>query len=96
MHVLTLDDRLSPSDQVVMRELAGESVILDLQSGSYYGLNGVGTRVWGVLANGGSLRDANETLANEFDAPPAEIEAELLKFAADLQSHGLCRLIDAR
>ncbi|HYS25239.1 MAG TPA: PqqD family protein [Vicinamibacterales bacterium] len=88
----SLDDRLAPTDQVVVRELAGESVILDLKSGAYFGLNGVGTRAWGLMAQGGSLRDINAALTDEYDAPSTVIQEELLKFAADLCNHGLCRI----
>jgi len=93
MPTFSLDDRLAPSDQIVFRELAGESVILDLKSGSYYGLNQVGTRVWAVLVDGGSLRDANHVVASEFDAPAPVIEREVLRFAAELYDQGLCRLV---
>ena len=96
MSALSLDDRLAPSDQVVIRELSGESVILDLKSGSYFGLNGVGTRAWGLMAGGGALRDVNDALSDEFDAPAGVIQAELLRFAAELCDHGLCRLAEPR
>ena len=93
---LSLDDRLAPSDQIVFRELAGESVILDLKSGSYYGLNQVGTRVWAVVADGGTLRDANDVIFSEFEAPAHVIETEVLRFAAELHDQGLCRLVESR
>src|SRR4051812_12469129 len=90
--ILSLDDRLTPSDQVVVRELSGESVMLDLQTGSYFGLNGVGSRAWGVLATGASLREVNGVLADEYEAPVATIEHELLRFAGELCDRGLCRV----
>ncbi len=96
MAKLSLDDRLAPTDQVVIRELAGESVILDLKSGSYFGLNGVGTRAWSLMAQGGCLRDVNVALTDEFDAPSSVIETELLRFAAELCEHGLCRVAETR
>ena len=97
MSAVSIDDRLTPSDQVVIRELAGESVILDLQSGLYFGLNGVGTRVWNLMANGGSsLREVNAALRGEFDAPAEVIEQELLRFAGELCQHGLCRVAEPR
>jgi hypothetical protein len=92
----SLDDRLAPTDQVVIRELAGESVILDLKSGSYFGLNGVGTRAWALMAQGGTLRDVNAALTDEYDAPAAVIQHELLRFAGELCEHGLCRVSEAR
>jgi hypothetical protein len=96
MNAPSIDDRLALSDQVVIRELSGESVLLDLKSGLYFGLNGVGTRVWNLVAQGGSLRDVNATLAGEFDAPTATIEVEVLRFAAELCRHGLCHVAEPR
>ena len=96
MTKLSLDDRLAPSNQVVVRELAGESVILDLKSGSYFGLNGVGTRAWSLMAEGQSLREVNAALYAEYDAPTEVIEHELLRFAGELCDHGLCSINAAR
>lgn len=93
---LSPDDRVCPTDQVVVRELSGESVILDLKSGVYFGLNEVGTRAWGLLATGRSLRDVNAVLTSEYDAASADIERELLRFAGELCDHGLCRVNGAR
>ena len=96
MPAIALDDRLAPSNEVVIRELGGESVILDLKSGSYYGLNGVGTRAWALMAEGKTLRDVHGVLAGEFDAAPNVIEGELLRFAAELYEHGLCDRAESR
>ena len=96
MTALSLEDRLAPTDEVVVRELSGESVLLDLKSGVYFGLNGVGTRAWALMAQGGSLRDVHVALAGEFDAPADVIEGELLRFAAELAQHGLCRVAEPR
>ena len=89
---LSLDLQVTISDQVVMRELSGESVLLDLHSGRYFGLNEVGTRAWSLMRQGGSLQDVNDALGAEFDAPSAVIQAELLRFADELCAHGLCRV----
>jgi len=96
MSAPSIDDRLALSDQVVIRELSGESVLLDLKSGLYFGLNGVGTRVWNLVAQGGSLRDVNAALPAEFDAPTAIIEGEVQRFAAELCQHGLCHVAEPR
>jgi len=93
---LSLDDRLTPSEHVVVRELGGEIVMLDMQRGMYFGLNGVGTRAWTVFAAGGSLRDAKDALLAEYDAPPSVVQPELLRFAAELCEHGLCHVAEAR
>jgi hypothetical protein len=96
MTKLSLDVRLAPTEQVIIRELAGESVILDLKSGCYFGLNGVGTRAWSLLAQGSPLCDVNAALTEEYDAPAAVIGDELLRFAGELCDHGLCRVSGTR
>jgi len=88
------ETRLLFSDQVLVRELAGESVLLDLRTGVYFGLNSVGTRAWSVLATGGSLRDVSEAIHQEFEAPAPVILEDLLQFADELLARGLCMVGD--
>jgi hypothetical protein len=79
--------RLSPD--VVFRELDGEAVLLDFNTGRYFGLNAVGTRVWTLIAGGTSVRDAVRALAAEFDAPADEIARDVDALVADLVARGL-------
>jgi hypothetical protein len=74
---------------VLFRELEGESVLLDLESGVYFGLNGVGTRIWGLLGEQGSLRSVYERLLDEYDVAPSRLEWDLLGLATDLCDRGL-------
>ncbi|HXD16476.1 MAG TPA: PqqD family protein [Vicinamibacterales bacterium] len=87
---LSPDDRLTPGDHVILRELSGESVLLNLRSGIYFGLNAVGTRVWRLITQERSLRDVNRVLCEEFEAHPSVVQSELLRFASELCAHDLC------
>ncbi len=89
------NDRLKPSEQVIVRELSGESVLLDLQSGRYFGLNAVGTRTWTLMLEGRTLREVGDALCDEFDGTPAVIRAEIMRFADELCNNGLCRIADS-
>ena len=80
---------LRPSADVIFRELDGEAVLLDLASGRYFGLNAVGTRAWTLLAAGTALDAAVAALAAEFDAPAAEITADVNALVSDLVARGL-------
>ena len=51
------DAALALSPDVIVRELSGESVVLDLASGRYFGLNAVGTRVWQLIQQGQSVNE---------------------------------------
>ena len=71
-----LADRLTVSPDVVFRELEGEAVLLDLESGTYFGLNAVGTRIWSLIQERDSLRAVLDAITDEYDAMP---EALLLR-----------------
>jgi len=89
---LALDSTVSPSDDAVFLELEGESVLLNLETGMYYGLDAVGTRAWQLAMADGSLRAVRDALAEEYDAEPAVIERDLLALAEALIGKGLWTL----
>ena len=88
----SLDSSVIVSTGVVFRELDGEAVILNLDSGMYFGLDRVGTRIWQICRTHGSLRAVWQAMQDEFDAPPDELQTDLLAFVDELSSNGLVAL----
>jgi hypothetical protein len=86
---IALDSTVATSDDAVFREMDGESVLLNLETGMYFGLDEVGTRIWRLAAENGSLRSVQARLIEEYDADPATIERDLLALAEALVSKGL-------
>ena len=86
---MVLDSVVAVSDDAVFRELDGQSVLLNLATGMYFGLDAVGTHVWQLAAENGSLRWISQRLAEEYDAEPAAIEHDLLALADTLVEKGL-------
>lgn len=73
------------SDDVVAREVGGEMVLLDLASGTYFGLGAVGSRVWEQLSQGeASLAQLADLIEAEFDAPREVIEQDLAELIGQL------------
>ena len=86
---LTLDQTVAVSEDAVFRELDGESVVLNLETGMYYGLDAVGTTVWRAIEPTGTLRQALTRVLAEFDAEESLAETDLLELAAGLIEKGL-------
>lgn len=84
-----LDTRLSIPPQVMSRLVEDETVLLDLSSGMYFGVDGVGKRIWESLADGHSLGETAAVIAAEFEVEEERAQADLLAFASDLVSRGL-------
>jgi hypothetical protein len=89
------DQRIEVPEGVLVRELQGESVLLNLDSESYFGLDDVGTRMWHVLAATASTGAAFEALLAEFDVSPEELGRDLAEFIAALSAAGLVRVTPA-
>ncbi len=74
---------------VLVRELDGEAVVLNLNTGTYFGLDAVGTRMWAVCAAADSISDAYEALLAEYDVEPELLRQDLNAWLDELTDHGL-------
>ena len=87
---MKLTDRLATSDDVVCRQVGGETVLLDIASGTYFGLDAVGARVWQLIEDDGcSLLETCDRIDAEYDVARAVLEQDVLALAAQLVEHGL-------
>jgi len=66
-----------------------EIVALDVDRGTCYGLNSVGSRVWRMLDAPMSLQEICSTLQSEYEVEPDLCRDEVGRLLADLQSEGL-------
>ena len=64
-------------DDVVWQRLNDEVVILHVATGPYFGLDGVGSQVWCLIAEHGSRERIVEILKTEYDAPEEQIRQDV-------------------
>ena len=88
----SLDHSVHIAGDVVSRELDGEAVILNLESGVYFGLDPIGTRIWQLCQEFASIRSVWEAMQKEFDESPETLHADLLAFVDELSTRGLVTL----
>jgi hypothetical protein len=79
------------SKDVLAQELAGETVLLDLASESYFGLDEVGTRIWQLLQAGQGEAEIIETLLDEYEVERQELENDVAELLEKLEGEGLIR-----
>ena len=95
---VTLQEAISPSLTVVASKkqvacaLADEVVILELNSGKYYGLNAVGARIWSLIQEPRVVSDILYTISSEYDVEPDRCGRDLLVLLQDLAAHGLMEI----
>lgn len=86
---ISFDRQLVPPSAVLFQELDGESVLLHVQRGSYYGLNSTGHAMWQALISSDSIQEAYDQLLATFDVTPEQLKEELTTLIDDLVSHEL-------
>lgn len=88
-------DKISGSSIVVAAKnqvaagLAAEAVILNLNSGVYYGLDAVGARIWNLLQEPSSVNDIRRAILEEYEVEPERCERDLLALLEKLAAVGL-------
>jgi hypothetical protein len=84
-----LTSRLRVPDYVVHRSFEEETVVLNLDSGVYHGLNPTATKMLEQIDKSDSVADAVDVLAAEFGQPRERIESDVVALCQALEERGL-------
>jgi hypothetical protein len=76
-------------DHVLSRRVGDETVLLSLADEHYYGLDGVGTRFWEIVADGTTFENAVDVLLLEYEVERDVLVRDLTAVVQDLRSNGL-------
>lgn len=79
-------------DHVVYRPFVKETVVLNLQTGKYHGLNPTGGRMLEVLERSATIENAAQQLADEYGRELEALQSDLCEFCRDLLERGLIEL----
>ncbi len=86
---MKLSDRITIPSQVIAREVGDETVILDLASGTYFGLDPVGARIWQLMGEGKILSEICEVMLDEYEVSREELERDTMNLVQELVEQGL-------
>ena len=86
---ISFSDRVRVPDGVLISRLQEESVVLNLESERYFGLDDVGTRVLSVLTSADSIEAAYASLLAEYDVDGQVLRQDLLALVESLLQQGI-------
>jgi hypothetical protein len=69
--------------------LGDEAVILNVSTGIYFGLDSLGTRMWQLISEHGSLEKVVETLLAEYEVEEGQLRHDLDLLIQRLKDKGL-------
>ncbi|MGH9848288.1 MAG: PqqD family protein [Blastocatellia bacterium] len=85
----SFDQKLMVTPDTLINVIEGESVLLNLKSESYFGLDQVGTRMWTLLTTSDSIQAAFEALLDEYDVSANELRQDMQDLIEKLIANGL-------
>ena len=93
--MVTFSDRAAAPAHVLVRLLDQESVLLNLESEQYFGLDETGTRIWQVVTTSPNIDTAYQELLAEYDVQPEMLRENLNELLGHLVEHGLLQVFPA-
>lgn len=90
-----MSTQIEISKDVLVRDLNGEAVILDLKSQRYFGLDEIGLVTWQLLSRHLDVDVVKEKMLEEFEVEPSRLEEDLAAFLRRLEDEGLIVVHDS-
>jgi len=81
--------RVVAGEDVLVRNIGDELVLLDLQRGVYYGLDPIGARIWELLSGGLSIDETIERLLGEHEVSRQKLERDVRELIEELREREL-------
>ena len=93
--MVSLTDRAAVPAHVLVRILDRESVLLNLETEQYFGLDETGTRMWQLVTTSPNIDAAFQDLLAEYDVEPGLLRSNLMELLNRLVDSGLLRVLPA-
>ena len=77
------------AESLVSSYLKEDLILLDLHSGTYYGLNRVGARIWNLIQQPIEVAEIRRVLLQEYAVQPEALERDLLALLEKMESQKL-------
>jgi hypothetical protein len=89
---MNLNQNISLSPDVISQEVSGETVLLDLESENYFGLDEIGTRIWQLIKETNELQSIFDTLLEEYDVSEERLQLDVTTLLTEIEGLGLVKL----
>lgn len=91
--MIGFSDRVMAPSHVLIRNLGGESVLLNLETEIYFGLDTTSTRMWELVTSEPNIEVVCGKLAAEFEVDGELLRHNLIELLGRLVEHGLIKVV---
>ena len=76
-------------DDLLLQKVVDETVILDPESGDYFSLDEVGSRMIELFRDKGSIDATVKAMIQEYNVDEASVERDLISLLDEMAQHGI-------
>ena len=80
---------------MLYQEVEDELVLLDLKSQQYYGLDGMGSRMWNLLVEHGNIAAVADKMCEEYEVEREDVLRDIESMVGDFRAAGLVKAVSA-
>jgi hypothetical protein len=94
MSRVTQQSTVVASTNQVSSDLGGEAVILQVESGVYYGVNAVGAAIWSLLREPRTVQEIQDAILREFAVDAERCQKDVMAILRRFEAEGLIEVLD--
>ncbi len=95
MEKITLNSKVKRTNSIVTADMDGETVMMHVESGNYFGLGKVGSAIWEMTGEPIMVCDIVHCLQESYDVESERCEAETMVFLEEMTELGMIEIIEA-
>jgi hypothetical protein len=90
---ITMDSKIVGNAKIVFNEMDGETIMMSIENGEYYGMNSMGTRIWRLLSTPKRVSDICDTLLPDFDVTQEQCSKDVLLCLNKMAEKGVVKIV---
>lgn len=87
------DTRIRRNPSLMASDMDGDLVMMDAERGQYYGISGVGTRIWALLEQSTTASTIAAVIQQEYKIDAGTALRDVMAFVSDLAQQGLVQAV---
>lgn len=85
---------LKRNPELLAVDMDGETVMMDMESGNYFGINAVGSHIWEVLETENKVTTIIETVSSHFEVKDGDtVQEDIMAFLGDMVEQQLVEVV---
>ncbi len=84
---ISKDSIIKKTDEIVESAIDGETVMMSIENGEYYGLDSVGSHIWELIQSPIKVSELVDTLLKKYNVDHNTCESDVMEFLNELNNN---------